>query len=399
MKEQINICRVCKAELHNEILVLQDMPLTDSFVKDGDQQEFLDDIHIFRCDKCSLVQNPVNHNYSGYYDEYEYSSGHSKFAKKFMSNYAKYTLEQYKNINGNRAQNIIEIGSGDGVQLKCFIEAGVESVLGVEPSKSLAQESEALGVPVFLGLFSSGIVSKLPNNKFDICISSYVLDHVPDPMDYLFASNKILSNNGLLAFEIHDLSQIYARSEWPLFEHEHTVYMDKYMATNFVEMGGFEVVSINPLKRSDVRANSLIVVAKKVKDFLEAPKVKYLDNLCVYHGIQDNIHRTISRIDNWVKEVVKDDKLIGWGVGGRGVMTLAAMSESHKFKVIVDSNYRGAGLLTPKTRVPISGIHDLKRYKDCFCLVFSFGYYAEIKEVLLEKGFEDKKIISLKSFY
>jgi SAM-dependent methyltransferase len=400
VKQELNSCRVCGHTLKNEILCLDGMPLTDEFIrKDKDKKEFIQDIHIFRCENCSLVQNPINFNYSEYYQDYEYSSGYSQFTRTFMSNYAKYVLDEYKKISGSEVNNVIEVGSGDGVQLKYFLDMGAKNVLGVEPSKSLVEQSDSIGVPALLDLFSVDIADKVSDTKFNVCISSYTLDHVPDPVDYLKTSNKLLSDNGLLAFEVHDLSQIYSRSEWCLFEHEHTIYMDKDVATNLVERYGFKVISVNPFKKSCVRANSLIIVAQKVRDLSENISVEYSNSFPVYSNLDKNIHQTISKIDKWINKITENDKLIGWGVGGRGVMTLAAINEYDKFETIVDSNYCSDELLTPKTRIPISGINELYKYNNSFCLVFSFGYYSEIKKVLLSFDFSDEKIIGLDYFY
>jgi SAM-dependent methyltransferase len=400
MNKIINSCRVCGHNLNNIILCLENMPLTDEFIgKDKDKREFLQDIYIFRCENCSLVQNPINFDYSEYYQDYEYSSGHSQFTRAFMSNYAKYVMDESKKILGRKVENVIEVGSGDGVQLKYFLDMGVQNVLGVEPSKSLVEQSEKLGVPALLDLFSIDIVGKVPDIKFDICISSYTLDHVPEPVDFLKTSNKLLSDNGILAFEVHDLSQIYSRSEWCLFEHEHTIYMDKEIATDLVERYGFKVLSVNPFNKNLVRANSLIIVAQKIMDLSNKILVSYSNNFPVYKNLDKNIYQTITEIDKWIYKISKDNRLIGWGVGGRGVMTLAAIKESDKFETIVDSNYDDQELLTPKTRIKISGVSELHKYSDCYCLVFSFGYYDEIKEVLLNFGFSDKKIISLDYFY
>ena len=395
-----NICRFCESKLDKELVLLKSMPLTDEFVKkDLDQKEYIEDIHIFQCSFCGLVQNPADMNYSQYYQEYNYSSGHSKFTKLFMSEYAKVSINEYKNVSGVGVQSVLEVGSGDGEQLKCFLEMGVNSVLGIEPSAFLAKQSNNAGIPTILDLFSIKTTKNIPSASFDICLSSYTFDHVPDPVDYLKAANRLLKNNGILSFEIHDLDQIYSRSEWCLFEHEHTVYMNSGIVSSMVNAFGFEVVAINPLNKKLTRANSLIVMAKKIRSLNEAHVINFKNDNYRYNDLNKRINQTIKSIDNWIARITECDSLIGWGVGGRGVMTLAAITNSDKFQAIIDSNYTDEGLLTPKTRVPILGVENLSEYRDSYCLVFSFGYIDEIREVLLSYGFQDRKIISLDYFY
>ncbi len=151
-------CRACSSDLHNKLVHLKKMPLTDDFVKVKESKvEFLQDIEIYQCSNCNLVQNPINFNYQEYYQDYEYSSGHSEFAKKFMLDYAREAFNAYKEQNGISPKSVIEIGSGDGEQLKFFDGLSIERVLGIEPSESLSRSSESIGIPVIEGLYTKDI--------------------------------------------------------------------------------------------------------------------------------------------------------------------------------------------------------------------------------------------------
>ncbi len=399
-EENVQKCRVCNCNMDNRLVFLKNMPLTDDFVSvENPHTEYLGNIEIYQCSKCNLVQNPVNFDYQEYYQEYEYSSGHSKFTKKFMMDYAKKVTEIYANQDGDTPNSVIEIGSGDGEQLKMFDRIGFNNVLGIEPSKSLVRQSEKIGVPAIEGLFTKNTIDELNGVKFDICISSYTFDHIPDPVEYLRTAYKILSKNGILAFEIHNIDDIYSRSEWCLFEHEHTIYMSKDTSTELLRKHGFEVISINPLDKESVRANSLIVIAKKSGSNQSSFKKELEYGIGHYSDIMERIEKTISSLEQWVDSIPDDEELIGWGVGGRGVMTLASLNNSDKFKAIFDSNYSSNQLLTPKTRIPICGKDSLSDYSDSWVLIFSFGYSKEITEELISSGFNEDKILSLDYFY
>ena len=80
-------------------------------------------------------------------------------------------------------------------------------------------------------------------------------------------------------------------------------------------------------------------------------------------------------------------------------MTLASLSNYKRFTTIFDSNYSSNKLITPKSRISISGIEELPLYKNSFCIVFSFGYINEISDLLMQNGFDKNKIISLNQFY
>jgi len=115
--------------------------------------------------------------------------------------------------------------------------------------------------------------------------------------------------------------------------------------------------------------------------------------------MSERINQTILKIDQWIDSIPLDDGIVGWGVGGRGVMTLAALKNSDRFQTIFDSNYQSNRLLTPKTRIPISGKNDLTAFRDTWVLIFSFGYTEEITKDLLNAGFDKNKIFALDYFY
>ena len=393
-------CRTCGSDLFNKLVHLKKMPLTDDFVKVKELKvEFLQDIKIYQCGNCNLVQNPVNFNYQEYYQDYEYSSGHSEFTKEFMSNYARKTFNAYKSQNGTLPKSVIEIGSGDGEQLKYFDDLGIERVLGVEPSSSLVWNSESAGIPALESLYTKDIVKKFNGQKFDICISSYTFDHIPNPIEYLKTSHEILTDGGILTFEVHNVDDIYQRFEWCLLEHEHTIYMNKDSASELVRECGFKIIAINPIKASKVRANSLIIVAQKIENSQDDSIIDVDYDANQYQDMGNRIDRTILKIDQWIDSIPLDNSIVGWGAGGRGVMTLAALRNSDRFQTIFDSNYESNQLLTPKTRISISGKGDLRNFRNAWVLIFSFGYAEEITKDLLNAGFDRDKIFVLDYFY
>lgn len=293
------------------------MPLTDEFVPVNEsQKEFIRDIKIYQCDHCGLVQNPTDFDHEGYYKNYEYSSGHSEFTRAFMRSYALAACEAFRRAHGRSPTRVLEIGSGDGEQLRVFQQLGIVDVIGVEPSEVLVRQSEKLGVPSYKGLFSRKMIDDLPFHDFDICLSSYTLDHVRNPADYLRGAYELLVPRGVLAFEVHDLACIAERGEWCLLEHEHTIYMDSYMARMVAFQNGFEVDAINPLPETLVRANSLIAIAYKSENLSQQSIPTPTD----YRQLQHRIDSIVERIENWIAALPSSDILVGYGAGGRGVM-------------------------------------------------------------------------------
>lgn len=399
------LCRVCGSVLDKEIVKLENMPLTDAFLANtGDNinqhNEFIKDICIHECPNCFFVQNPVNFDFGEYYLDYNYSSGHSIFVQNFMRNYAELTIDLVKNnLSKNQDISVLEVGSGDGVQLKEFKSLGA-TVVGVEPSDFLAKQAESNGVPTHQALYDDKIFDHIMPESIDAIISSFTFDHMPDPVEYLKISHNLLRTGGILSFEVHDLNKIISRGEFCLFEHEHTIYLTPEDAKNLVEGLGFECISINPMPETAVRANSLIVYARKVSNNLDSSLQitnKHQDK--EFLNIQSKIESLCKNLDNWIFTKANEKKVIGYGVGGRGVMTIANLKNAHCIAAMMDQNYKSNLLLTPKTHIPIISSADIKDNKNAFYLIFSFGYFDEIKETLIRSGVKEEDIFSLKAFY
>jgi SAM-dependent methyltransferase len=394
------VCRVCGFILSTPVVLLEQMPLTDDFINIANilRKEYIKDIQIFECEKCGLVQNPGDFDHENYYHDYQYSSGRSAFVKNFMRSYAEVIFENYKQLNNTRPRSVLEIGSGDGEQLKQFKILSVPRLLGIEPSDYLAKIARASGIPTQIDLFGAHSKVKLLET-FDVCLSSYTLDHVRSPIAYLQTAHDLLSDGGLLAFEVHDLNKIVDRTEYCLFEHEHTIYLTPETAVNLVQSQGFDVTAINPLPSNEVRGNSLVVIARKLARSAEATEAKLGFINPRLHNINNRIKNTIARLELWIDSLSSTANLVGFGAGGRGVMTLGALKNSRRFVALFDSNQESEKYLSPKTRIPIVGPDGWSKFSESYCLVFSYGYFIEIKKQLLEKGFNSNKIFSLEEFF
>ena len=97
-----------------------------------------------------------------------------------------------------------------------------------------------------------------------------------------------------------------------------------------------------------------------------------------------NIYKSIERIEVWLKEN-SNLKIVAYGAGGRGIMTIAALKEFSNIKYIVDKNPKAKNIYSPKSNLPVFDIERLGINRADKILVFSFGYYNEIISELGKK--------------
>ena len=103
--------------------------------------------------------------------DYPFFTGSSEYMKSRFSNYAKF-VDRYL-IDSSK---IIEIGSNDGTFLKNFKNKRYE-VLGIEPSKSVAEVSLQNNIPTINEFFNKTNVKKLYKylGKTDLICASNVI--------------------------------------------------------------------------------------------------------------------------------------------------------------------------------------------------------------------------------
>lgn len=399
MKQVINKkCRICDSNDLYEVVALNDMPFTDEFVTESlIGKEYLANIEIGICGQCGISQNLNNTNMDNYYNDYEYSVGGSKFANSFMDTLAKKTKELFFK-DYDYMPSVLEIGSGSGEQLMMFKKYGF-SVIGVEPSEYLTNYANSNDITTIHDFFYAGMLDKIKEKylNIDCVVSSYTFDHIPYINETFDAIKSILKPDGKLIIEVHDLDLIIQRKEYCLFEHEHYIYLNKATAKYLFEKNGFEIVTYDLLDEKEKRGNSLLIVAQKksnnLAEVMPQPK-KEIDRM---KDLNFNIQTTINKIDTWL-EKNQDKKLVAYGAGGRGVMTIAALKNYKNFKYVVDQNPKGENIFLPKTHLLVEKPQKLASDNADLILVFSYGYFEEIIESLSIYDYTRDQFVSLLDF-
>lgn len=386
-------CRICNSHLLKKNLVIKNMPFTDEFLHKKDLgKEFLDDIEIYTCSRCSLVQTLKNINVSKYYLDYQYSVGQSSTANNFMKKLAQNINKKY--FDNKKKKKILEIGSSDGCQLYEFKKLKF-NVTGCEPSKSLSEIAVKRRIKTINSMFTSDTINKLEKEKFDVILLSYTFDHLQNPRDFLKNIKKILNKDGLLVIEVHDLDKIFKNIEFCLFEHEHSIYLNKRTAKKILAFLGFEIINFNIVNQKDRRANSLLFVAKLSNDRIEDQTKIAPTNSLNFVDFKKNIKSGISNLERFIEKAkTNGEKVAGYGAGGRGIMTLANMKNSNKLEFLLEKKPKSKNIYTPHSNIPIYGINYLKNNKVDKILVFSFGYIKEIKKDLKQFGYKSNQITS-----
>ena len=158
-------------------------------------------------------------------------------------------LRRYRHTLVPRARGrVLEIGVGSGLNLP-FYGAGVESVIGIDPSARLLamarRIADATAVRAEL-LLGSAMALPLPAASVDTVVMTWTLCSIPDPALALREMRRVLRPGGALLFVEHGLSPESGVARWqraltPIWRHvAGGCHLDRRI-DHLVRDAGFEI--------------------------------------------------------------------------------------------------------------------------------------------------------------
>jgi 2-polyprenyl-3-methyl-5-hydroxy-6-metoxy-1,4-benzoquinol methylase len=129
----------------------------------------------------------------------------------------------------------LDIGCSAGVLLQWFQRAYDCKPAGIEPGRAYREYARAQGLNVFASLDELR-AARLP--RFDLVSLAHVLEHLPDPVEYLAALRAdLLLPDGWLLLEVPNL---YAHDS---FEIAHLVSYSPHTLSQALQKSGYEIVA------------------------------------------------------------------------------------------------------------------------------------------------------------
>lgn len=209
-------------------------------------------LNFVRCSNCGLVYaNPQaeNDDIVRYYQKcYCQETDVSFMLRKTYRDFLKKRLNTIRKVKPNG--RILEIGCGAGNSLAFFGRYGY-CVIGVEPGNwNDTTKNKSHDVPILKGFFPH---PKLQNHRFDLVYAWHVIEHIPDPVDFLRDIEAHLQEDGVVLIGTENIS-LFCRFERSLDKvlgqperigtsPEHTFFPTRSTLTKILEKAGFKVLS------------------------------------------------------------------------------------------------------------------------------------------------------------
>jgi len=307
-----------------------------------------------------------------YYEEYLMSHSHVKKMQQFQQKQATDFLQHF----GLKDGYFFEAGCGDG-QFSIILKDQGCRVLANEPSAKARKACEEKGLKTVGGYLGRGAFPDM-REIFDAVVARQVLEHVPDPIDFVAGMREILKEGGVGLIEVPSLEQAIENNRFFDFFPDHLSYFSSSVLTNLFSRNMFEVIR---LRRAMDGEYNEVWVKKALKPDLG--------------NIQEAAHSIVGAFREFLgREHAVGRKTAIWGAGAKGVLTLS-MVDTGSVAYLIDLDPVKKGRYTPVSHLQVSSPDRLLSDPVDTVIITALAYKDEITRDLRSKYLFKGKIAYL----
>ncbi len=393
----INECRISNSKDLKKVLDLGLQPLANSLKKKQFEDEEKYPLTLSYCEESSLLQLNETIKKEILFDKYVWVSSTSSTAK----NYAKIFYENVsKNLDIDKNDLIVEIASNDGTFLKPFINNGHKKVIGVDPAKNICDIANKNNIKTINAYWNEECSENLQreHGNAKLVIARNVIPHVSELNSVISGIEKILSDDGVGIFEIHDANIIFNELHYDSVYHEHLCFFTLKSITYLLNKFNFYPYEI---KKSPISGGSFVIYFSKKKKIIskdleltilkeEKSKINQIDSWKKFalevEGHKKNIREIINNFS--------DKKIIGFGSSARSQTFLNYCGFNEKnIEMIIDNNPMKQNLYSPGTNIQIVNFDIGINFKPDAIFILAWNFKDEIINLCKEAGYKGSYII------
>jgi 2-polyprenyl-3-methyl-5-hydroxy-6-metoxy-1,4-benzoquinol methylase len=210
------------------------------------------------------------------------------------------------------ARRISEIGAGGSYILKQLKGRGFE-VAAIDPSPIAIDKGREFGIEVVPRFYPAP--GAIP--KSDLILHYDVLEHVPDPVDFLRHHPDDLNPGGITVFAVPDCTPYIASGDVSMILHEHLNYYDAESLRNVVEAAGFDVLELSP----GGYGNVLFCVAR----VSPAPSWTPRRGIAKFEQFAERVRKLRTRVEEFIRAGLATGHTLGCYVPLRAVPYLSML--------------------------------------------------------------------------
>jgi len=195
---------------------------------------------LYRCSSCSFVfAHPLPENLLDLYQDLKDDEYINSLEPRFKE--MKSILNKSLRLLPE-AKSLLDIGAGAGLLIKAAKSIGINSK-GVEPSNFFVNKAKEL---FDIDLLPGTVPHKnLQGETFDMVFAVDVLEHVPDPLEFINVLKSYMHKKSLLVIATPDINSIVSKilkQKWWHYRLAHIGYFNKFTIQKAAEKCGLKIM-------------------------------------------------------------------------------------------------------------------------------------------------------------
>lgn len=363
---QRKTCRLCGS--HRLSLEIQ-VPLTyiaDKYASAPNEVGELYGLDLYQCQTCGHVQVinilPLELLFAS---DYTYKPSRSPKLIEHFLNYANRFSEEISYI----PKKVLDIGSNDGLFLKCMQEKYSAEVLGIDPAEEPVMFARNNNIKTEQDFFNRNSAKKILNHygQFDVISANNVFAHNDDLEQFAESVSLLLESGGVFSFEISYLIDIVEKTLIGTIFHEHLSHHSLYPLRKFLEKFNLHLFHA---VRVDSQGGSLQCFASKQVKRLITPELEALlsketqlqANSREYMQLfRSNISLLLSSFNEQLNILRSTSRrIIGYGAARSANLLIEQLQLSNKLNYILDDNQDKVGKYIYDSNIPIFDANKFK---------------------------------------
>jgi SAM-dependent methyltransferase len=386
------ICRVCDSTDLEPVLDLGEQPWCNHFLKPeeiGTEPRY--PLRLVYCHKCMTTQLDYTVKKEVMFADHTYLSG---VTKSLSEHFRRVAVEIDSRMSRSRRENVLDIGSNDGTQLKHFQALGYD-VLGVESSGPTAARANATGVPTVNAFFNSE-TAKAIGRRFAVINAAGVFFHLEELHSVADAVRECLEPDGTFVVQFLYMKKIVENLAFDQIYHEHLLYYNLSNLSTLLNRHGLE---IHDCYLAPIHGGSMIAFAShadtrepsaRFREYLAAEDVSGCNDVSTYHQFAKRVAAVKERDVAFLNDAARrGQRVYGMGAPVKGNTLLNYFGVGpDRISCLVEKNQLRKGLVSPGMHIPVVMEDELYASPDVY-YVLAWNFKNEIlanNAHLIERG-------------
>ena len=389
-----NTCRVCGNEI-SPFMSFGKMPIANGFLNEIDfKNEYFFEMKPSFCENCfafQLIDQPdapmmFNENYPFFSSLSKHMQVHFKnFADQLISNFLRTKEDSF----------VIELGSNDGIMLKHFKNSGIPH-LGIEPSKNVADVAKKEGINTISEFFNENLADHIleKHGKANIIFAANVMCHIPDLNSVFAGIEKLLTEDGILAFEDPYLGDMLEKVSYDQIYDEHIYIFSASSVSSLCERHDLELIDVIPQPTHGGSMRYFIThkgshkISKNVHQILENEEKNGFKDPTTYIRFKNNCEQSKKDLVSLLEKIKSEKKrVVGYGATSKSTTILNYSGIGNDLiEFISDTTPLKQNKYSPGAHIPVRSYEEFKKNPPDYALLFAWNHSNEIFEK--EKDFE-----------